>query len=80
MVGVGVYRKYANRYFHAHFAYWHVELTEAVQLSTHHVSAAVRKEGDRIRLVFNKLFINSETYEWDSEADRATRVTRSDSD
>lgn len=39
-------------------------------------SRGLRKNGDRVRLVFNKLFINDDAYMWDTESNTATKPSR----
>lgn len=39
-------------------------------------SKTVKKDGDRLRLNFNKLTINNDTYFWDTEAECAVRVSQ----
>lgn len=39
-------------------------------------SKIVKKDGDRVRLNFNKLLINNDTYYWDTEAECAVRTSQ----
>lgn len=38
------------------------------------ISRAIKKEGNRVRLVFNKLMVNDNDYTWDAAANRAACV------
>lgn len=38
-------------------------------------SKSLRKDGDRIRLVFNKLFVNDDVYMWDTESNSAKQLS-----
>ncbi|KAH7985171.1 hypothetical protein HPB49_026570 [Dermacentor silvarum] len=43
-------------------------------------SKTIRKEGDRIRLSFDKLRVNNDVYLWDTTGNRAVRVSESSSE
>lgn len=56
------------------------DYSEAVRLKRRGLcqfSKTIRKEGDRIRLSFDKLRVNNDVYLWDTTGNRAVRVSES---